>query len=50
MPNPNTLSWYHYQDIQIPDVSLRNQFKQLWNVGNYTSALNLLQLNSNGQL
>lgn len=42
MPNPNTLEWLHYQDIQIPDMTLRQQFRQYIQVGNYDQALLLL--------
>ena len=42
MPNPNTLDWLHYQDIQIPDVVLCQQFRQYIQVGNYDQALLLL--------
>lgn len=32
-----------WQDLQIDDVTLWNQLKQLWQAGNYTQALNVLQ-------
>lgn len=45
MPNPNTIPYIRYQDIQIPDVSLRKQFINYMNTGQYTQALNLLTQN-----
>lgn len=45
MPNPNTIPWLHYQDIQIPDVTLQQQFQQYWATGNYNNALNVLLTN-----
>lgn len=49
MPNPNTLDWLHYQDIQIPDVTLRTQFRQYMQTGQYAEALALLN-NNDAQL
>ena len=46
MPNPNTLPSYHYQDIQIPDVSLQRQLQQYWSSGQYSEALSLLSTNA----
>lgn len=46
MPNPNTLPYYHYQDIQIPDVALQTQFMQYVKNGQYTEALSLLTTNA----
>lgn len=46
MPNPNTISTYRYQDIQIPDESIRKQFKQYMMTGRYAEALNLLTTNA----
>lgn len=46
MPNPNTLDWIHYQDIQIPDVALYQQFQQYMSAGNYTAGLQLLADNN----
>ena len=46
MPNPNTLPSYHYQDIQIPDVSLQQQLQQYWATGQYSEALSLLSTNA----
>lgn len=46
MPNPNTLPSYHYQDIQIPDVSLQTQLQQYWSSGQYSQALSLLSTNA----
>lgn len=46
MANPNKLfSWLKYQDIQIPDVTLRSQFESLMNAGSYSQALTLLSNN-----
>lgn len=42
MPNPNTLSWTHYQDIQVDDIELRQQFENLMKAGQYSQALTLL--------
>lgn len=47
MPNPNTLEWLHYQDIQIPDVVLRQQFRQYMETGQYAEALAILSNNGN---
>lgn len=46
MPNPNTLPFYHYQDIQISDVSLQQQLQQYWSSGQYSEALSLLSANA----
>lgn len=46
MPNPNTISTYRYQDIQIPDESIRKQFKQYMKIGRYADALDLLTTNA----
>ena len=46
MPNPNTLNWLHYQDIQIPDVELRQQFIQYCQNGQFNEALILLTNNA----
>lgn len=46
MPNPNTIPTLHYQDIQIPDVTLYQQFQQYVAQGNFTQALSLLQTNA----
>lgn len=46
MPNPNTLEWLHYQDIQIPDVTLRQQFRQYMQTGQYAQALAILTNNA----
>lgn len=45
MANPNTLEYFNCQDIQIPDVSIRNSFKSLMAEGQYSQALDLLQQN-----
>ncbi len=45
MANPNTLEYFNCQDIQIPDVSIRNGFKSLMAEGQYSQALDLLQQN-----
>lgn len=46
MANPNTIPWLHYQDIQIPDVTLQQQFEQYWITGQYAEALSLLSNNA----
>lgn len=46
MPNPNTIPWLHYQDIQIPDSTLQQQLQQYWASGNYSDALTLLTNNA----
>lgn len=43
--NPNTISWLHYQDIQIPDVALQQQFNQYMLNGQYSQAIALLNTN-----
>lgn len=45
MPNPNTIPYWRYQDIQISDVTLQQQFVQYMNSGQYTEALSLLTTN-----
>ena len=45
MANPNTITWINYQDIQIPEATLRKQFDKLMADGNYASALALLRNN-----
>ena len=45
MPNPNSLDWVHCQDIQTQDVSLKNSFVQLFESGQYSDALELLDNN-----
>lgn len=45
MPNPNTLPWLHYQDIQIPDVTLRNQFNNYMLNANFQEAIKILNQN-----
>lgn len=48
MANPNKLfAWLKYQDIQIPDVTLRTQFQTYMSTGNYNQALLLLSNNRN---
>ena len=46
MPNPNTIPWLHYQDIQIPDYNLQQLFMQYYKQGQYQEALSLLAGNS----
>lgn len=46
MPNPNTIPWWHYQDIQIPDYNLQQLFMQYYKQGQYQEALSLLAGNS----
>lgn len=45
MPNPNTITYWRYQDIQIPDVALRTQFEAYVRQGNFNEALVLLSDN-----
>lgn len=49
MPNPNTIPFIRYQDIQIPDVELRQQFQRHFEAGQYSDGLSLL-LNNADQL
>lgn len=42
LPNPNTLSYLHYQDIQIPDIQVRKQFQYYWNTYQYSEAINYI--------
>lgn len=46
MPNPNTISTFKYQDIQIPDGAIRDSFVQYMSRGQYVEALNLLETNA----
>ena len=46
MPNNNFLSFYHYQDIQIQDTSIKQQYVNYFKNGQYTEALNLLNNNA----
>ena len=46
MPNPNTIPWLHYQDIQIPDANLQQQLQQYFKSGQYAEALSLLTNNA----
>lgn len=46
MPNNNFLSFYHYQDIQIQDASIKQQYVNYFKNGQYTEALNLLNNNA----
>ena len=46
MPNPNTIPWLHYQDIQIPDYNLQQLFMQYYKQGQHQEALSLLAGNS----
>ena len=43
MPNPNTLPYYHCQDIQLQDVTLKSQFEQYWSLNEYQNALSILK-------
>lgn len=47
MPNPNTIPWLHYQDIQIPDVEVRTEFENNILGGNFAEALQILRNNQN---
>lgn len=42
MPNPNTIPYYRYQDIQIPDVPTRTQFQVAWSNNAYQQSLNII--------
>lgn len=42
MPNPNTIPWIHYQDIQVPDVNVRETFQAACLRGDFNGALQLL--------
>ena len=44
--NPNTLEWEHYQDPQVPDEVLLQEFKGYIAQGDFARALDLLQRNS----
>lgn len=46
MANPNTIPYYRYQDIQIPDVALQQQFENNVSQGQYSQALALLTSNA----
>lgn len=46
MPNPNTIPFLRYQDIQISDASLQKQFKEYCLTGQYSQALSLLNNNT----
>lgn len=46
MANPNTLQYLRYQDIQIPDVTLRQQFNNYMATGQYSQAFDLLNDNA----
>lgn len=45
MPNPNTLDWIHYQDIQVPDITLQKQLQQYFKEGQYEQVLSILTNN-----
>lgn len=49
MANPNTIPYYRYQDIQIPDIALRQQFESYMSQRQYAQALAILSNNA-GQL
>ena len=38
---------YKYQDLQLSDLTIYNQFKQYWNDADYVAALNLLSSSAN---
>ena len=46
MANPNTIPFLHYQDIQLSDVALKQQFVNYFNQGEYAQALSLLNTNA----
>ena len=43
----NTISWLHYQDIQVNNISTRIQFNQAMTNGDYVEALRILNRNGN---
>ena len=45
MANPNTISWMSYQDVQIPQLPLKEQFDSLMGSGSYKEALDILKNN-----
>lgn len=45
MANPNTIPYLRYQDIQIPDIQLKTQFKQYFQTGHYAEALSVINGN-----
>lgn len=46
MPNPNqNIPYTYYQDIQIPDVTLKNQLANYFATGQYQAGINLLNQN-----
>ena len=45
MPNPNTIPYLHYQDIQIPDFTLKREFYDYFRTGQYAEALSVLNTN-----
>ena len=49
MPNPNTIPWLHYQDLQIPDIALKQTFDIYMNNNQFATALRFLN-NNNLQL
>lgn len=49
MPNPNTIPWLHYQDLQIPDIALKQAFDIYMNNNQFATALRFLN-NNNLQL
>lgn len=46
MANPNTIPYYRYQDIQVPDVTIRQEFENYMSQGQYAQALALLTSNA----
>lgn len=46
MPNPNTIPYYRYQDLQIPDAELQQQFLSLVKIGEFNRALLILANNA----
>lgn len=46
MANPNTIPYYRYQDIQVPDVIIRQEFENYMSQGQYAQALALLTNNA----
>lgn len=46
MANPNTLTYYHYQDIQVADTNLQQELISDWQDGQYSQALSVLSSNA----
>lgn len=46
MPNPNTIPWLHYQDLQIPDIALKQTFDVYMSNNQFATALQFLTANN----